>query len=33
MSIYLPGFEPDAVERAQLRFVGGVLASASSTRF
>lgn len=25
MSIYLPGFEPDAAERAQLRFVGGVL--------
>lgn len=25
MSIYLPGFEPDAAERAQLRFVNGVL--------
>lgn len=25
MSIYLPGFEPDAAERAQLRFVTGVL--------
>lgn len=25
MSIYLPGFEPDAAERAQLRFVGGIL--------
>lgn len=25
MSIYLPGFEPDAAERAELRFVGGVL--------
>ncbi len=25
MSIYLPGFEPDAAERAQLRFVSGVL--------
>ena len=25
MNGYLPGFEPDAAERAQLRFVGGVL--------
>lgn len=25
MNIYLPGFEPDAVERAQLRFINGVL--------
>lgn len=25
MNIYLPGFEPDAAERAQLRFVNGVL--------
>lgn len=25
MSIYLPGFEPDAAERAQLRFASGVL--------
>lgn len=25
MSIYLPGFEPDAAERAKLRFVNGVL--------
>ena len=25
MNIYLPGFEPDAEERAQLRFVNGVL--------
>ncbi len=25
MSIYLPGFEPDAAERAQLRFANGVL--------
>nr|DAF26845.1 MAG TPA: phosphoadenosine-phosphosulfate reductase [Caudoviricetes sp.] len=25
MDVYLPGFEPDAAERAQLRFVGGVL--------
>lgn len=25
MNIYLPGFEPDAAERAQLRFINGVL--------
>lgn len=25
MNEFLPGFEPDAAERAQLRFVGGVL--------
>ena len=25
MNLYFPGFEPDAAERAQLRFVGGVL--------
>lgn len=25
MNIYLPGFEPDAAERAQLRFASGVL--------
>ena len=25
MNIYLPGFEPDAMERAQLRFVNGML--------
>ena len=25
MNFYFPGFEPDAAERAQLRFVGGVL--------
>lgn len=25
MNFYLPGFEPDAAERAQLRFVNGVL--------
>lgn len=25
MNIYLPGFEPDAAERAQLRFVNGTL--------
>ena len=25
MNIYLPGFEPDAVERAQLRFINGML--------
>lgn len=25
MDVYLPGFEPDAAEREQLRFVGGVL--------
>ena len=25
MNIYLPGFEPDAAEREQLRFVNGVL--------
>lgn len=25
MNLYLPGFEPDAEERAQLRFVNGVL--------
>lgn len=25
MNLYLPGFEPDAAERAQLRFVNGVL--------
>lgn len=25
MNEFLPGFEPDAAERAQLRFVGGIL--------
>ena len=25
MNLYLPGFEPDAAERAQLRFINGVL--------
>lgn len=25
MNIYLPGFEPDAAERAQLRFINGML--------
>lgn len=25
MNVYLTGFEPAAAERAQLRFVGGVL--------
>lgn len=25
MDVYLPGFEPNAAERAQRRFVGGVL--------
>lgn len=25
MNLYLPGFEPDAAERAQLRFINGTL--------
>lgn len=25
MNLYLPGFEPDATERAQLRFINGIL--------
>ena len=25
MNLYLPGFEPDAAERAQLRFINGAL--------